>query len=96
MTDAAVARIVPLGGDFWNEHISIAGTDVQRKNANFNRVGPGYFQAMGTTLLAGRDFEDRDGPESSPSRSSRRRSRANSWPARARSGAASRWTTWTA
>jgi len=66
VTGAAAARIVPLGGDFWNEHISIAGTAVQRKNANFNRVGPGYFQAMGTTLLAGRDFEDRDGPGTEP------------------------------
>ena len=47
VTGAAAARIVPLGGDFWNEHISIPGTDVQRKNANFNRVGPGYFPGHG-------------------------------------------------
>jgi len=60
VTGAAIARIVPLGGDFWNEHISVPGTDVQRKTANFNRVGPGYFQAMDTRLLAGRDFGDGD------------------------------------
>ena len=69
VTGAAVARIVPLGGDYWNEHISVEGTQIQRQTANFNRVGPGYFRAMETTLLAGRDFDDRDaaGAETSPS-----------------------------
>ena len=66
VTGAALARLVPLGGDTWNEHVSIEGTEVKRKNANFNRVGPGYFRAMGTAILAGRDFEDRDGPQSEP------------------------------
>ncbi len=60
VTAAAGARIVPLGGDYWNEEISIEGTQIQRQSANFNRVSPGYFRAMETTLLAGRDFDDRD------------------------------------
>jgi putative ABC transport system permease protein len=59
---AANARIVPLGGSYWNDNISVDGTDVKRKLANFNQVAPGYFRTMGTALLAGRDFEDRDGP----------------------------------
>ncbi len=60
VTGAALARIVPLAGDYWNEHISIEGTDVKRQTANFNFVGPGFFRTMGTTLLAGRDLEDGD------------------------------------
>jgi predicted permease len=60
VTAAAGVALVPLGGDFWNETISVDGTQVRREEANFNRVSPGYFQAMGTALLAGRDFDDRD------------------------------------
>jgi predicted permease len=33
---------------------------VERKIANFNRVSPGYFQTVGTPMLAGRDFNDHD------------------------------------
>ncbi len=66
VTAAANARIVPLGGNYWNENISIEGTEVQRATANFNQVGPGYFRTMGTTLLAGRDFDERDAEGSLP------------------------------
>jgi predicted permease len=66
VTSAALVRLVPLGGDGWNEHVSIQGTEVRRQNANFNSVGPGYFRTMGTALLAGRDFEDADRQGSEP------------------------------
>ena len=61
VADAADARIVPLSDSTWNEEVGIEGTDVPPTSANFNRVGPGYFRTMGTSLLAGRDFDDRDG-----------------------------------
>ena len=57
---AAGVRLVPLGGNYWNENISVDGMQVRRKTANFNRISPGYFRAMDTAFLAGRDFEDRD------------------------------------
>ena len=36
----------------------------QQRMANFNSVGAGYFRAMATPLIAGRDFDERDNPKS--------------------------------
>jgi putative ABC transport system permease protein len=66
VTDAALVRLFPLGGSFWNEQIAVVGTNIKREIADFNQVGPGYFKAMGTRLLAGRDFDERDGPGGEP------------------------------
>jgi putative ABC transport system permease protein len=66
VTAAATADIVPLTGDGWNDDVSIEGTEVQRKTANFNRVSPGYFGTMETAFITGRDFEDRDAKGSEP------------------------------
>ena len=59
---AAEAFIVPMSGSGWNQNVIIDG---QQKEGivNFNRVGPDYFRAMETPLLAGRAFgpEDRLG-----------------------------------
>ena len=35
-------------------------TSAGGKESFFNRVSPGYFRTMGTALVAGRDFDDRD------------------------------------
>jgi len=58
--DAASARLVPLGGRYWNSNVSVEGTEVRRQAANFNQVTPGYFRAIGATLLAGREFTTHD------------------------------------
>ena len=52
---AAEAFIVPMSGSGWNQNPVIDGT---KKDGivNFNRVGPDYFRAMETPLLAGRTF----------------------------------------
>jgi putative ABC transport system permease protein len=60
VNSAADISIVPLSGSGWNENISIQGKGVQREIANFNQVSPGYFRTVGTPLLAGRDFNERD------------------------------------
>jgi predicted permease len=60
---AARTSIVPISGSRWNEAVWMDGTkqDLQnRKISDFNAVSPGFFQTMGTSLLQGRDFDDRD------------------------------------
>jgi putative ABC transport system permease protein len=49
----------PVSGNFWNNRIVIGGA-VQKEAVNFNAVGPGYFEALGMRIIAGRDFDARD------------------------------------
>jgi putative ABC transport system permease protein len=60
-TVAAVAEVgvVPISGSMWNNNILIDGK-VQAAFPYFNRVSPGYFSAMQTPLVAGRDFAGTD------------------------------------
>lgn len=62
---AASTGIVQISGDGWNDNIEILGQRAQGRTVPwFDRVSAGYFRAMGTPLLAGRDFDDRDTPAS--------------------------------
>ncbi|HXZ18598.1 MAG TPA: ABC transporter permease, partial [Candidatus Acidoferrales bacterium] len=61
VTAAAETTIIPLSGSGWNRtvdsKIPVAKGHV---TASLNRVSPGFFHTMGTPLLAGRDFDERD------------------------------------
>jgi putative ABC transport system permease protein len=57
---AADARMVPFGGNSSNDFVLTEGSDTEKVVAWLNYLGPGYFQTIGTPLLAGRDFDDRD------------------------------------
>jgi putative ABC transport system permease protein len=58
---AASANIVIISGGGWNDTIEILGKHTQERMVPwFNRISPGYFRTMGTALVAGRDFDDRD------------------------------------
>ncbi len=57
---AADARMVPFGGNSSNQNILLEGSDTDAGVVWRNHLGPGYFQTIGTPLLAGRDFDDRD------------------------------------
>jgi putative ABC transport system permease protein len=57
---AAHAMLVPFGGSTWNDEVINEGSDQDAGVAWENFLGPGYFQTIGTPLLAGRDFDDRD------------------------------------
>ncbi|HYT65559.1 MAG TPA: ABC transporter permease [Vicinamibacterales bacterium] len=53
----------PVGGNFWNDRLIVGGA-VQKEAVNFNLVGPGYFEALGIRIAAGRDFGPGDTPQS--------------------------------
>ncbi len=52
----------PVSGSGWNQSVGPDNTTAAAsgKISWFNRVGPDYFRTMGTRLIAGRDFTDRD------------------------------------
>ena len=56
----ANAIMVPFGGETWNNDVLLEGSEQDAGVAWENFLGRGYFQTLGTPLLAGRDFDDRD------------------------------------
>jgi putative ABC transport system permease protein len=58
---AAEALILPLGGGNWNNRMWMDGSDADRARVVMrNMIGPGFFAALKTPLVAGRDFHDAD------------------------------------
>ncbi|HUG98741.1 MAG TPA: ABC transporter permease, partial [Gammaproteobacteria bacterium] len=59
--DASYALYGPMEGQNWSGRISIAGRAVDPASpdgSSWNRIGPRYFQTVGTRLLRGRGIED--------------------------------------
>ena len=63
VTGAADTSVVPISGYGWNNNVVVGGrqSDIFVEMAN---ISPGYFRAMGTPLLMGRDFDERDNQQS--------------------------------
>jgi predicted permease len=58
------ASLVPLiAGNNWGTDVAVegftSGPDVD-SNSRFNEIGPGYFRVLGVSLIAGREFTERD------------------------------------
>ncbi len=60
VVSAAQVGFTPVSGAGWNNMVRPDTASGIRKESNFNSIGPGYFRTMGTALIAGRDFDDRD------------------------------------
>ena len=57
---AGEVDMTPVSGSGWNQNVWTEGTTGPRVDGLFNRAGPGYFRTMGTSFVAGRDFDEHD------------------------------------
>ncbi|MEQ1693254.1 MAG: ABC transporter permease, partial [Gemmatimonas sp.] len=63
VTHAAIAVITPSSGMQWNNDLEFPerpDLPEDQRIVNFNYLSPGWFETMGTRLIAGRDFDTRD------------------------------------
>jgi macrolide transport system ATP-binding/permease protein len=61
---ASLSGYSPLSGNNWSEYVYIEGhpPDLQGVAPSWDRVGPHYFETIGTRLLRGRAIDERDTP----------------------------------
>jgi predicted permease len=64
VVDVSYSLYSPMEGNNWSSGISIAGQSADRaggaRSSSWNRVGPRYFETMGTRVVRGRTIEARD------------------------------------
>ncbi len=56
---AADTSVVPISGYGWSSNVVVGGQQVDIV-VQMSNISPGYFRTMGTPLVMGRDFDDRD------------------------------------
>jgi predicted permease len=63
--NAAFSLYAPMSGDNWGTAIVVEGPNsTERRSASWNRVSPQYFETVGTPILRGRGFDERDRSDS--------------------------------
>ncbi|MGH7717684.1 MAG: ABC transporter permease, partial [Gemmatimonadaceae bacterium] len=65
VASASASTMTPIGRSTWNDILKVDGftpSSIEDALAWFNAVSPGYFETMGTSLVAGRDFDATDVP----------------------------------
>jgi putative ABC transport system permease protein len=63
VTAAAETSVEPISGYGWDNRV-VVGRKPSDGFVNMANISPGYFRAMGTPLLRGRDFDERDNRQS--------------------------------
>jgi predicted permease len=60
--DATFSRYSPLQGDNWQSRVSILGRPAapRLESSSWNRIGPRYFETLGTRVVRGRTIDERD------------------------------------
>jgi putative ABC transport system permease protein len=69
VTSAALSAVTPVSGSTWNNVVEIPGAPARperERMTNINLLSSSWFTTMGTRLMAGRDFTDRDATGSAP------------------------------
>jgi hypothetical protein len=63
VSNVGYSLYAPMSGDNWSHLVSVEGrAPTERLQASWNRVSPGYFEAIGAGVLRGRVFDERDRP----------------------------------
>jgi predicted permease len=60
---ASAANVLPIGGGLWTRGVQIEGYTFRADESDsvgFNVIAPDYFVTLGTPLVLGREFDDRD------------------------------------
>ncbi|HYU44299.1 MAG TPA: ABC transporter permease [Vicinamibacteria bacterium] len=60
---ASAAYILPVGGSLWDRTVRVEGYGFrpdESEQVGFNVIAPHYFATLGTPLLSGREFDERD------------------------------------
>jgi predicted permease len=60
---ASAVQVLPVAGGLWDRTVQVEGYtfgSAESETVGFNVIAPGYFATLGTPVLAGREFSDRD------------------------------------
>jgi predicted permease len=60
---ASAATILPVAGSLWAKRVQVEGYTFrpdESEQVGFNVIAPDYFATLGTPLLSGREFDERD------------------------------------